>query len=1158
MRKWFTKNRTGNKDKQNHSKLFMALVGAIVLAFPIAAMARNMNESSTYKVLGQNATKHIMTTVKKFDDGTYAYCLEEAKASESGDYNGVTTLNDPNIYKCIKYGYPNQSWYSGANAEKLNYYVTQVAVWSFTEGWDDAKINSFIKVDSGAIAPSIDTDANKMKQNILNLRHQVLNDTANHNPSLDFAPHSISMKGNPGEGVQSEWITVNGNNITGNAEIALNGAPSGSKVVNESGQATNSIPIGHKFKIEVPNSGNKGTFGFSINGKGTAIKAVKYEIDGSHQALGALDPIAVTVPAGTQGTVNWDTPLARSDIKLQKVNSEDNKPLPNATFALYKDGKEIARETSGADGIMTFKDQAVGTYQVKEIAAPTGFVLDSTMHTVTFEKDKVATIKMPNKPIHAQVYLRKVDSDTKKPLVGAEFVLKQNGAEKYRVTTDKLGIGTIKDVKYGEYDICEIKAPTGYNILKDAKKINITTEGQKINIDIPNKIIKGNVKILKTDADNKQALKGVEFGIYQGDKEISKGTTGEDGTLEFKDLSFGKYTIKELKPAEGFLPIDKTWDVEIKEQGKTIEVPIENNPIKGKVQIVKIDANDEEKPVKDAKFHVYKASDLKTPIADLTTDENGFAYTEDLRYGDYVIQEYNAPTSYYINDKQYPVSIKEHGKVVVQYIVNNPVEFRLKVIKTDNEEKAPLVGAQFQIHKDGKPIVFEYQLDNKVVKEDTFITDKDGVILLPKELGAGEYSLVETKAPQGYTKAQPIPFTIDRNTKFEKDDLGNILTINVEDELIRGNVKLVKTDYNNKPLEGVQFELYSKHSKDENLKKNAFVKLLDKVKDLVKPEKSEDETKDSKEQAPKGVDVKETTSNENPEDKSKQEDKTNKDANAPEDNSKDKEVTKEESKDKTQEGTKDENTNQPSKDNDISKDDKDTSKDSENKDNKESDETKLDEVDKNKVKDLKANENLLKETPKVKEGEDQLVGLYQTDDKGQIVVKDLKYGEYYFKEVKTKTDYILDQKPINFKIDTKDQLIELGMQNAKMGELELTKVDVSTGKVLANATFVIYSEDGKTTVVKGKTDANGKAVFKLKPGKYFYQEIEAPTGYKLDNKKFPFDIKPTGDIVKCKMTNTPIPVIPKTGTSVTNLAIPGGIGLVVGGTYVFLRSRRNR
>lgn len=1156
MRKWFTKNRKGNKDKQNHSKLFMALVGAIVLAFPIAAMARNMNESSTYKVLGQNATKHIMTTVKKFDDGTYAYCLEEAKASESGDYNGVTTLNDPNIYKCIKYGYPNQSWYSGANAEKLNYYVTQVAVWSFTEGWDDAKINSFIKVDSGAIAPSIDTDANQMKQNILNLRHQVLNDTANHNPTMDFAPHSISMKGNPGEGVQSEWITVHGNNITGNAEISLNGAPSGSKVVNESGQATNSIPIGQKFKIEVPNSGNKGTFGFSINGKGTAIKAVKYEIDGSHQALGALDPIAVTVPAGTQGTVNWDTPLARNDIKLQKISSEDNTPLAGATFALYKDGKEIDRQTSGSDGILTFKNQAIGTYQVKEISAPPEYVVNPNMQTVTFEKDKVATFKMPNRPVHAQVKLLKLDSDTKRPLVGAEFVLKQNGVEKYRGTTSANGFCIIDNVKYGKYDVYEIKAPTGYNILKEPKTIDIKQDGQIIKLDIPNRIIKGNVKILKTDADNKQALKGVEFGIYQGDKEIAKGTTGEDGTLEFKDLSFGKYTIKELKPAEGFLPIDKTWDVEIKEQGKTIEVPIENNPIKGKVQIVKIDANDEEKPVKDAKFHVYKASDLKTPIADLTTDENGFAYTEDLRYGDYVIQEYDAPNSYYINDKQYPVSIKEHGKVVVQYIVNNPVEFRLKVVKTDNEEKTPLVGAQFQIHKDGKPIVFEYQLENKVVKEDTFITDKDGVILLPKELGAGEYTLVETKAPQGYTKAEPIPFKIDRNTKFEKDDLGNILTINVEDELIRGNVKLVKTDYNNKPLDGVQFELYAKDSKDENLKKNAFVKLLDKVKDLVNPEKSEDENKDNKEQAPNGVDVKETTSNENKEaDKdNKQANEVNKDANAPKDNK----DSKEENKDTTKEETKDENTNKPTNNDSTSEDNKDSSKDSENQDKEKSDDTKLNEVDKNKVKDLKANENLLKETPKAKDGEDRLIGLYQTDDKGQIVVKDLKYGEYYFKEVKTKTDYILDQKPVNFKIDTKDQLIELGMQNAKMGELELTKVDVSTGKVLANATFVIYGEDGKTTVVKGKTDANGKAVFKLKPGKYFYQEIEAPTGYKLDNRKFPFDIKPTGDIVKCKMTNTPIPVIPKTGTSVTNLAIPGGIVLVVGGTYVVLRKVRNR
>lgn len=1142
--------------QSKHSKVFMGMVAILAIALPASAMARTMSESGNYKVFGQTATKHVITTVKKFDDGTYAYCLEEAKASADGDYANVGVLNDENIYKTIKFGYPNQSWYSGANAEKLNYYVTQVAVWSFTEGWSDDKINSFVDVGSGSVATAINTDINEMKQNIINLRHKVLNDKNNDIPSIDFSPHDISMTAKPGDGVQSEFITVTGNNIKGNADVSLTGAPAGTRILNEAGNAVSSVPIGSKFRIDVPNSGTGGTFNFNIKGVGSSLRAVKYDLGGTTQDLAALDPVAVTMPAAKAGTVNWNTPLARSDIKLQKVSSEDNSPLVGATFALYKDGKELARGTSGTDGIITFKDQPVGTYQVKEIAAPEAYVINPAMQTVTFEKDKVTTFKMPNKPVHAQVYLTKLDSETKKPLQGAEFVLKQNGAEKYRVKSDKSGLALIRDVKFGEYDVTEVKAPEGYNILKESKKVNITTDGQVIKLDIPNKIITGNVKIVKTDSETKSPIQGAEFGIYQGDKEISKATTNASGVIEFNNLKFGDYIVKEIKPAEGYLPNTKTWNVKIGEQGKTYNLDITNQPIKGKIQIVKIDANNEEKPVKDAKFHVYKANDLKTPIADLTTDVNGFALTGDLRYGDYVLQEYDAPTSYYVNDKLYPVSIRENGKVMVQYVVNNPVEFRLKVVKTDNEKNIPLSGATFQIQKDGEPVVFEYQLESKVVKEDKFVTDKDGMILLPKELGSGHYTLVELEAPAGYTKAQPIPFDIDRNTKFEKDDLGNIFTIKVTDDLVRGHVKLVKTDYNNKPLKDVKFELYAKADKNPNTGKNDFFKAIDAVKETVSEALGNltGDKQTEKEQAPKGTDVKQVVEGKSDVKKDESNDKQ-----VAKDESNDKQVAKapepSDNKDATKENTKDEDTNQTAKDNNTTKDAESTSKDGENKDNKEPTESKSNEVDK-AVQDLKSNENLLKDKPAPKEGEDQLIGLYQTNDKGEIIVKDLKYGAYYFKEVETPKDYILDQKPVNFTIKDKDKLVEVSMKNAKMGELELTKVDVSNGKVLSDASFAIYGEDGKSVVTKGKTDANGKAIFKLKPGKYFYQETQAPVGYKLDNRKFPFEIKPTGDIVKCRMTNVPIPVIPKTGTSVTNLAIPGVIGLVVGGTYVFLRSRR--
>lgn len=1117
-------------NRKKHLNLFLIVVGILIVALPIYSFARNINHGHAFHCLKEPNGKSLTTEVQKMGND-YAYCLERLKPSPSGDLEQKTELVNKDVWATLKYGYPNQSWYSGGSAEQLNFYVTQVAVWSFIYGWDDNYIRQFTQ--TGADSKNLVTDTATLVNNIIKLRHQATDDENNLQPSLKFEPNHIEMHSKPGEGVQSDFITVTGYNIKGNADIALSGAPAGTKILNESGQVTNSIPIGGKFRFEIPNTGGGGSFSFSVTGKGETIRAVKYETPSNTQNVAVLEPIAVTTPASTNGTVNWNTPVARSSVKLMKINAENKKPLPGATFALYQNGKEVDRQTSGNDGVVTFNDKEVGTYQVKEISAPKGYVVDSNMHDVTFEKDKVATLEMPNKPVHATVRLFKLDSDTHKPLIGAEFILKQNGVEKYRAVSNDRGVAIIKDVKFGDYELTEVKAPTGYNILPKTKVININKDGDVIRVDIPNKIIEGDVKIVKVDKETKKPIKGAEFGIYQGDKQINKGITADDGTIMFTKLKFGKYTIKELKPAVGYNPTTKTWDVDIKEQGKLITVNVENDPIKGKIQLVKIDANHEEKPVKGAKFRVFKNEDLNTAVDDITTDENGFAYTKDLRFGDYVIQEYDAPTSYYINDKQYPVSVKEHNKIVVQYVVNNPVEFRLKVVKTDNEENKPLVGATFQIQKDGKPVEFEYQLDSKVVKENKFITNKEGLILLPKELGSGTYSLVELDAPKGYTKAKPVEFTIDRNTKFDKDELGNIFTVEVKDEVVRGNVILTKTDFNSKPLEGVEFELYSKKDDNPNKHVNKFIKLLSDVKDKVSSILPGDNKEVEKTNEHEGVEVKENIS---------EKDK----ANAPED-SKDvnkqdsKEETKSESKELKKEDSKEEN----------SLDSKDNNKDLVN--SKEKD-IKVSEEDKKLIESLKASENLLKDKIKEEKDKDILVGKFKTDKEGHIVVKDLKYGQYYFKEVKTKEDFILDYKQLDFNIEAKDQVAKVSMQNAKMGVLELTKVDVSTGKVLPNATFAIHSE--KEVIMKGKTDKDGKATFKLKPGKYFYQEIEAPSGYKLDDRKFPFEIKPTGDIIKCRMTNVPIPVIPQTGDNSTRFLLPCISLGVVGLGFLALRFRK--
>lgn len=86
------------------------------------------------------------------------------------------------------------------------------------------------------------------------------------------------------------------------------------------------------------------------------------------------------------------------------------------------------------------------------------------------------------------------------------------------------------------------------------------------------------------------------------------------------------------------------------------------------------------------------------------------------------------------------------------------------------------------------------------------------------------------------------------------------------------------------------------------------------------------------------------------------------------------------------------------------------------------------------------------------------------------------------------------------------------------GKLEIIKTDVADGKLLPNAGFRIYDEN-YNLIAEGRTDENGVVTFELSYGKYYYQEFDAPEGYAIDDKLYPFEIKTNGEIVKANMTN---------------------------------------
>ena len=130
------------------------------------------------------------------------------------------------------------------------------------------------------------------------------------------------------------------------------------------------------------------------------------------------------------------------------------------------------------------------------------------------------------------------------------------------------------------------------------------------------------------------------------------------------------------------------------ENGKTYIVSVANEPMTGFLQLVKTDALDQH-PIAGVQFDIYHNDQLGNGLAGtMTTDENGVAVSPPLQKGQYIVREHENPTGYV-------AELTEQGAVVVSNkttnlsAVNQPVQGKIRITKTDQLTKEALAGAEF-------------------------------------------------------------------------------------------------------------------------------------------------------------------------------------------------------------------------------------------------------------------------------------------------------------------------------------------------------------------------------------------------------------------------------------------------------------------------------
>ena len=797
------------------------------------------------------------------------------------------------------------------------------------------------------------------------------------------------------------------------------------------------------------------------------------------------------------------------NITLEKyLESSEKYGINGEDYAQYvKFGLYAAEEITAADGtvipenglIETIgltedmkaqfnKKLPLGSYYVQEITTDEHYILDDTKYPVNFEylgqDTAVSEIKINDGKVIDNTFKTgrveglKVDADDKSKLSGAVIGLfnadetdfsEENAIE--TVTSDKDGSFKFTDIVYGKYKVAEIEAPEGFVLSENVYDVNINVNGVTIEITIRNKPIKGNVLIAKYDSGNPpQILNGAVFAVYRdvnGDKKFTNGTDellgnmteSSAGIHEYKDLLYGDYLTREIKAPEGYTVDRNYYAFSIKKDGETVKVGnnadgnFYNKDIKGNIEGVKVGESDE--PLSGAVIGLFSDGEseftAENALAAVTTEKDGKFIFKDIVYGKYIVAEIQSPTGYILTEETFPVSISKNNEVITVKISNEKIRGNIEGIKI-GESDEPLAGAVIGLFADGES---DFSAD-KAVKSVT--TDENGKFAF-EDIEYGKYIVAEIQSPEGYVlTSETFPVSIEEN--------GQVITVKIHNEKIRGTIEGVKVGKSDEPLAGAVIGLFA-NGESEFTAENALAAVTTEkdgkfiFKDIVYGKYIVAEI-----ESPEGYILTEKT--------------------FPVSVSTDNEViTVKISNEKIKgniEGIKVGESDEPLNGAVIG-------------------------LFADGESDL-TNRNAL--------------GTVTTDENGKFVFENVEYGKYIIAEIQPPEGYILTNQIYPVEISQNTQ-ISITIVNVKIkGIVEIEKYDSLTDEKLSGAEFTVFTDtngngkfdEGEQYGVLEEVETGLYRFENIPYGSYFLKETKSPDGYYIDDNYYNFKIENNGEVVK--------------------------------------------
>lgn len=613
--------------------------------------------------------------VKKTTDGKYSYCTYYAKTppNQNVGYTKGELITDNGLNYIL-----NQAYLAKTDD---NFFIYQTALWIYMvdKGMMPGPYYD-LTVFKSQVNNSSSSTANTIKTIVANAKKASANDTKAPTIQINTTNVKFALDSTKKYYVSSKISVTSSTDKYG---VTLTSAPAGTEVVKKSNYFYIKVPVEKITNL-------KTTIKFNVTNSKYVYTSYYYKPSASNYQI-----MANTFRDTKVGKKAVSLNITKTaSIPVLKVDDKTGEAISGAGLQVLNSAGIVIDSWTSTKEARTITGLSEGTYTLKEISEPNGYILSNVAIKFTVGADgkiknsagnNIAKIEYKN--TKTSVTISKQDITNKQELPGAHLVIKNSAGKEIISWTSSTKRYVIRGLAAGTYTLTEKIAPEGYSLSTETITFKIDKYGKLYNgagnavesITMYNAPIRTHeVSISKRDITTNNELPGATLKLTNDKGELIETWVSTTKEHIIKNLKAGTYSLTETIAPEGYILSTETITFKIDENGKLYDKDGKNiskiimynqkKSTPGGVSISKQDiTNGKELPGATLVVKDYNGKEIETWVS---TDKPHLI--ENLKPGIYTLTETIAPEGYVLSTETITFTIKDDGSITQVVMYNSP------------------------------------------------------------------------------------------------------------------------------------------------------------------------------------------------------------------------------------------------------------------------------------------------------------------------------------------------------------------------------------------------------------------------------------------------------------------------------------------------------